>query len=142
MSTSRELAEQIEQLSKTVAACNKRRAVRYGTTTAQAKLLQVLARCGSCKMSDLGRGLQVTPRTVTKLVDRLEQEGLVTRAPHPRDRRATLIRATPSGLEIAARYASGPTDLEAALDQFPPAERAALRRLLEKLRRNLEIDDR
>lgn len=142
MSTSRELAEQIEQLGKTVAACNQRRAARQGTTPARVKLLQVLARCGSSKMGDLGRELQVTPRNVTKLVDRLEHEGLVTRAPHPRDRRATLIQATLSGLEVAARYAARPTDLVAALDQFSPVEQVTLQQLLEMLQRNLETDVR
>lgn len=45
----------------------------------------------------LSRLLDVTPRSVTGLVDRLEQADLVERAPHPHDRRASLIRLTDAG---------------------------------------------
>ncbi len=48
-------------------------------------------------MSSLSDCLGVTPRNVTALVDALEQEGLVGRRPHPKDRRATLIELTPEG---------------------------------------------
>jgi DNA-binding MarR family transcriptional regulator len=36
----------------------------------------------------------VTPRAVTGLVDALVADGLVTREPHPTDRRATLVTLT------------------------------------------------
>ena len=53
-------------------------------------------------MSDLGMELGVTPRNVTKLVDALEEEGLVRRRAHPTDRRATIIELTPKGKEQSA----------------------------------------
>lgn len=53
-------------------------------------------------MSDLGEELGVTPRNVTKLVDALEEEGLVRRKPHPTDRRATVIELTQKGMRTAA----------------------------------------
>jgi len=46
--------------------------------------------------------LRVTPRNVTGLVDGLEADGLVARAAHPTDRRATLVSLTPRGAEVAA----------------------------------------
>jgi len=53
-------------------------------------------------MSDLGHQLGVTPRNVTKLVDALEEEGLVRRRPHPTDRRATVVELTEKGAGTAA----------------------------------------
>ena len=52
---------------------------RAGTTPARARLLMVLQCRGSCKMSEIGTHLDVTPRNVTKLVYGLEAEGLVVR---------------------------------------------------------------
>jgi DNA-binding MarR family transcriptional regulator len=41
--------------------------------------------------------LQVTTASTTELIDRLERAGLVTRAPHPSDRRKVLVALTDSG---------------------------------------------
>ncbi len=42
----------------------------------------------------------VKKNTTTSLLKGLEESGLVERAPHPVDRRATLIRITPAGREL------------------------------------------
>ena len=44
-----------------------------------------------------GRGLDVSPRNITGLVDALVATGFVTREPHPTDRRATLVSFTEHG---------------------------------------------
>src|SRR5690554_6147559 len=54
-----------------------------------ARALHVLQCKGAQIMSGLGDDLGITPRYVTILIDNLEQEGLVRRRPHPKDRRAT-----------------------------------------------------
>ena len=56
---------------------------------------------GQARLSTLGRILIVHPTTVKLTVDQLEAAGLVARSPHPRDRRATLVRITPAGRERA-----------------------------------------
>jgi DNA-binding MarR family transcriptional regulator len=45
----------------------------------------------------------VSPRNVTGLVDALAATGFVTRAPHPTDRRATLVSFTEHGARTARR---------------------------------------
>ena len=52
-------------------------------------------------MSSLSEELCVTRRNVTALVDALEDEGLVRRASHPTDRRATIIELTREGAKKA-----------------------------------------
>jgi len=54
---------------------------------------------GSARLSTLGRFLMMHPTTVKLTVDQLEAGGLVGRARHPRDRRATLVAITPAGRE-------------------------------------------
>lgn len=56
---------------------------------------------GQARLSTLGRILLMHPTTVKLTVDQLEAAGLVARAPHPRDRRATLVRITEAGRDRA-----------------------------------------
>lgn len=68
-----------------------------GITHARMRLLGALYFGGPRIMSGLSEELGVTRRNVTALVDALEREGLVSRSPHPTDRRATVIGLTGSG---------------------------------------------
>ena len=65
--------------------------------------------------------LKVTPRNVTGLVDGLADAGLVTREPHPTDRRATLVTLTPAGASLMERMARERQDLAARLFDDLPA---------------------
>jgi DNA-binding MarR family transcriptional regulator len=49
------------------------------------------------RMCDVAAHLDVPPSTFTRLVDRMEQAGLVTRTADPRNRRTTLVRLTAVG---------------------------------------------
>ena len=92
-----------------------------------ARPLHVLRCKGPQIMSGLGDELAVTPRYVTILVDGLEHEGLVSRIPHPNDRRATLIKLTESGGErcsaIGERHVEAATEL---LQVLSPQQQQAL----------------
>jgi len=68
----------------------------------EALMLLFLSRTGSLPLGKIGVRLQVHPTSVTNLVDGLERSGLVTRSPHPTDRRATLATITERGREVAA----------------------------------------
>src|SRR4051794_22234245 len=50
--------------------------------------------------SEFTGALMLTSSGTTKRLDRLEQAGLITRAPDPQDRRGILITLTPKGLEL------------------------------------------
>lgn len=52
---------------------------------------------GRARLSSLGRFLMMHPTTVKLTADQLESAGLVTRARHPTDRRATLVEITAAG---------------------------------------------
>ncbi|WP_433086246.1 MarR family winged helix-turn-helix transcriptional regulator [Dactylosporangium sp. CA-052675] len=79
-------------------------------------------------VSELGAAAGTRPTTLTSILDRLEQRGLVSRAPHERDRRTVVVRLTPPGTTIATRVLEAMADVERrALASLPPdaAERAA-----------------
>jgi len=50
-------------------------------------------------MGDLAHSVVLSPGRVTRLVDSLEREGLVARAPDPASRRASVARLTDAGCE-------------------------------------------
>jgi DNA-binding MarR family transcriptional regulator len=66
-------------------------------TTARTHLLWELRRLGSSTQQALAGALSVSARNITGLVDGLEKSGYVVRAPHPTDRRATLVSLTSLG---------------------------------------------
>jgi DNA-binding MarR family transcriptional regulator len=72
---------------------------RRHLTQPRVRLLFALERSGPVIMTELSCVLGVTPRAVTALVDGLEGSGLIERAPHPHDRRATVVALTGLGLD-------------------------------------------
>lgn len=110
----------------TLLADDMRRAFeRDGLTPARAHLLWVLQQQGPVSQRVLADALGVTPRTVTGLVDGLEESGLVVRQPHPTDRRSTLVAFTETGSRIAQEMATGKAELAGGLFGEVPARRLA-----------------
>jgi DNA-binding MarR family transcriptional regulator len=66
-------------------------------------VLLSFSRGGALPMASASARLQVHPTSVTNTVNRLEQDGLVNRDPHPTDGRATLVVLTDAGREIVKR---------------------------------------
>ncbi len=82
---------------------------RDGLTVSRARVLLELRSRGQSVQRTLADALGVTARTMTGLIDGLVATGMVTREPHPTDRRATLVTFTPNG---AATMASMDRDQE------------------------------
>lgn len=55
------------------------------------------------KVSEISQKLQVTPPTVTQIINTLEKEGLVERTFDPEDRRAVKIKLTQKGMEATTQ---------------------------------------
>jgi DNA-binding MarR family transcriptional regulator len=76
-----------------------------GLTFARYEVLMLLlfSRAGALPLSKMGARLQVHPTSVTNAVNRLEEQGLLTREPHPSDGRTTLATITPLGRGVAEK---------------------------------------
>jgi len=74
-----------------------------GLTFARYEVLMVLtfSRQGALPLGKIGERLQVNAASVTNAVDRLEEEGLVSRRSNPDDGRGTLALLTGSGRRTA-----------------------------------------
>ena len=66
-------------------------------TVPQLKSLFFIANEDPTNLSKLATALKVTPSNVTGIVERLVQQGLVTRQENPEDRRVSLLRPTKQG---------------------------------------------
>jgi DNA-binding MarR family transcriptional regulator len=58
---------------------------------------------GALPLGKMGERLMLHPTSVTNIVDRLEQQQLVRRIPHPSDRRRTLAEITAEGRRITEK---------------------------------------
>jgi len=97
--------------------------------------LQRLAEAGeSLPLGQLAERLACVKSNVTQLVDRLEADGLVARAPDPSDRRSRLAVLTPAGRRACDEGAQIQRDAEARLlDALSPAEQSTLAAIIAKL---------
>jgi DNA-binding MarR family transcriptional regulator len=55
----------------------------------------------SVTLSWISKTLRIPPATVTNIIDRLEDDKLIRRVPHPSDARTTLAVITPRGRRVA-----------------------------------------
>jgi DNA-binding MarR family transcriptional regulator len=94
---------------------------------------------GPLTPSELATRERVQRPTVTRLVVRLEEAGLVTRAADPGDRRSALITVTPAGRALLATARTRKDAfLSARLDALPATDRRTLERAAALLEGMLE----
>lgn len=78
--------------------------LEIGITMPQAKTLYLVATVGDIRMSALATRLGVTLSTVSGLVDRLVDAGLVSRHDDPADRRQVVVAITSEGASLLERF--------------------------------------
>jgi MarR family transcriptional regulator for hemolysin len=118
---------------------NKRAAV-LGATKAQWRVLARLHRSGGgLRQIELADALDVEPITLCRMIDRLEEAGLVERRRDEADRRAWRIHLTaeaaPVLVKLEAMGIAFNADINAGISE---ADRAAALRVLARIRHNLD----
>jgi DNA-binding MarR family transcriptional regulator len=73
--------------------------LEVGLTMSQAKVLYLVQAEPSIRMAELSARLGVSLSTISGVVDRLVDQGMLTRSDDPADRRQVVIRATSAGVE-------------------------------------------
>jgi DNA-binding MarR family transcriptional regulator len=96
-------------------------------SAATLQTLEVVDHYGeNARVQDLSGDIGITVGAASKVVDRLERDGLVARRPNPGDRRSSLISLTPEGsTAFRAAVAARETVLEAVLDPSAAAQALA-----------------
>lgn len=62
---------------------------------------------GEVRVSDVSFRLNITTPSVTKLIQELEEKGVLEKYPQKEDKRVILLGITPLGLEYHAEYVTG-----------------------------------
>jgi DNA-binding MarR family transcriptional regulator len=110
----------------------------HGLTFAryEALVLLIFSSRGSLPLGKMGERLQVHPTSVTSIVQRLVQDGLVVRLPHPDDGRGVLAEITPRGRALVEAATKDLVATDFALESLTEDELAELSALLRPVRRD------
>ena len=95
-SKNRDFLFMISDVGRLLRTYADQKARQHGMTRAQWAVLLKLERYEGLNQSDLAEYLDIRPITLTRLVDRLCDSGLIERRPDPNDRRAKLLYLTPA----------------------------------------------
>lgn len=117
-----------------VAAAAKRRLAPYGVTPVQYAVLKVLWETDGLSGAELGERVQLDSATITGVIDRLENAGLIERQADTNDRRVNRVRLTSSGRRLQAPLDHEMDELNAEVfNQFDTADAIRLRSLLSRI---------
>jgi MarR family transcriptional regulator for hemolysin len=104
-SPNREILFVISDVGRLLRTYADQKARAFGMTRAQWAVLLRLERHEGLKQSDLAEALDIQPITLTRLVDRLCDNGLIERRADPNDRRAKRLYLTPAARPLLDRIA-------------------------------------
>ncbi len=130
-----QLADLLQRLTRRLRRAQAERLAPLGLTPAQERALRMITRSGEpLRMTELADHLGIVPRSVTTVIDALEQAGLVRREIDPQNRRAIRLHLTERG--GAVRDEMRQARRRAAEDLFAPlpvSDREALGEILSRL---------
>jgi DNA-binding MarR family transcriptional regulator len=119
---------------------NTRFRTRYGQSMTRFDVMSQLARAGdnALGVSALSASLIASSGNITRLLDRMQNEGLVHRQPAPNDRRGIIIQLTGKGQQLFAQMAiSHEQWITTLLKKAPKAEQQVLLNALVDLQATL-----
>ncbi len=129
-----QLADLLHGLTRRLRRAQAQRLAPLGLTPAQERALRLITRSDEPpRMTELADRLGIVPRSLTTVIDALEQDGLVRREIDPRNRRAILLRLTDRG--AAVRDDLREARRHAAEDLFAPLSATDRERLGDLLTR-------
>jgi len=106
----------------------------FDLSTVQFGALQVIGDRPGIDQASLGQASDTDRTTVIRVVDRLQQRGLIRREPCPHDRRLNRLYVTSAGTQLIAGMAPlADSSQVRLLDPLSPDEREAFMRMLTKL---------
>ena len=128
-----DLADLVAQTARRIRRGSTEHLAPLGITGAEARVLRIVSG-GPIRMADIAARLDVVPRSVTSMVDGLEEAGLVRRRPDPDDRRSVLVEPTAGGKRLLAKlHEARRATAEQVFASLDEADRAELGRLLGRL---------
>ncbi|WP_407049522.1 MarR family winged helix-turn-helix transcriptional regulator [Methyloraptor flagellatus] len=129
----------IKDVSRLMGTYFDQRATEHGMTRAQWVLLGRLSRQEGLTQTEMAEILEMQPISLVRLVDKLTEQGLIERRPHPTDRRANLLFITDAGrATLEAVQPTADDMLGRIFDGFSPADLDRLSVELERVKTNIK----
>jgi DNA-binding MarR family transcriptional regulator len=117
---------------------DERAKARLGLTRAQSRVLAYLSWYGETNQARLAETLEISPISLTRLLDRMTEGGWVVRVADAHDRRAYCVKATRKARAALAQVLDvGDRVADEALAGLAAHEREVLIGLLHRMRANL-----
>ncbi len=130
-SINREFAFLLNDVARLLRTYADHKAAQFGMTRAQWAVLVRLDRCQGLNQSELAELLDLQPITLTRLLDKLCDSGLIERRPDPTDRRAKRLFLTAEARPVLEGLgALGEETMASALEGV---EREAVEQMVSKL---------
>jgi MarR family transcriptional regulator for hemolysin len=135
--------EALTKVSRKIRTAFNQQVTAHGLTYPRARALFRLAKKQNMTQSELAYELELEQATMVRLLDRMEENGLLERRADPTDRRVKLLVLTPHGEEQAALVrAIADRMREQIFSGFDPQQLHATVELLEQISANVtELED-
>jgi MarR family transcriptional regulator for hemolysin len=138
MSVQRQIAFEIIDVARMLKTYSDQSARQFGISRAQWAVLVRLERSEGLKQSELADVLDLQPISLTRLLDRLADSGLIERRPDPNDRRANRLYLMPAARPLLAKLSNlGHSMMDTVLESLDAEQTEHLLRYLGVMRDNL-----
>lgn len=132
-----DLYEALQDLIRVYQFRDRDRICCHDLSVTQCYALEAVVRLGPMTLNALAGALYIDKSTMSRVVATLQRKKLLARVPHPEDRRALELRATPRGKQLHARISAEIQESEKRLlADFPPDVRRSMIELISRLARS------
>jgi DNA-binding MarR family transcriptional regulator len=112
----------------------ERATIELGVSPGEGHLLSYLRTYAPCPLSELERVFGHKRSTLTSMLDRLSDRGLLTRHVNPDDRRSFTIELTPNGRKLSGKLQKPLEDFEQRLkERITEKQMAGFRAVMEAI---------
>ena len=128
----------LREVQRLVRAYADKEAARFGITSAQWRVLAQIERFEGMKQTELAEQMEMQPITLTRLIDKLCDQGLIERRGDQTDRRVNRLYLKKAARPLLGKLAGLRSELTAtALDGISPADAHRMLALLDAIRENV-----
>jgi len=131
----------LRRLVRALRLADRAAEARFGVSAAQLFVLEQLATEPLRSLSELAERTMTDASSVSVVVQKLADQGLVVRSVDPDDARRATLRLSASGRRLLARAPASPQSrVISAVEAMPPPQRRLLATLLDRLGREMRLD--
>jgi DNA-binding MarR family transcriptional regulator len=111
---------------------------KYGITSSQYTVLEVLGKYNGLSLTELGRLLYFDNPTITGIINRMARAKLLRRRRDTNDRRVIKVYLTPIGWELQSKLPKIAKKVnQKAVENFKDSEKQAILELSKRIHKNL-----